>query len=156
MTSPRQNNSAPNRRPQLLAMFPQETHCICESAAQSGTGLPNRKKAHVRLRPTTRPRPHRRLYSYRFAHAVGSSLKARDACRLLRPAQSCSSRFKGCVLLHRCPRFQPEGELVNVLGKMLFADLVRDAVHAALENRPDAFNTVRGSGTLPNIFPPCG
>ena len=43
---------------------------------------------------------------------------------------------------------QPEGELVDVPVQVLRADVVVDAVAAALQDRPDAFNAVRvGSAT---------
>ena len=38
---------------------------------------------------------------------------------------------------------QAERELINVTGKVLRADLVIDAIHAALQERPNAFDTVR-------------
>src|SRR5258708_5246625 len=39
---------------------------------------------------------------------------------------------------------QPEGELVNVAAKVLGARVVIDADQAALENRENAFDAVRG------------
>ena len=88
------------------------------------------------------------------AHTEGSTLigslmpSAPLKVRRLPTTASTKLSSRSRVWYFTLPIVQPEGELVNVLGKMLFADLVIDAVHAALQNRPDAFNAVRGSGTL--------
>ena len=45
-------------------------------------------------------------------------------------------------------RIQPESELIDVLAKVLLADLVVDPVNSAFQERPDALHAVRGSAAL--------
>lgn len=75
-------------------------------------------------------------------------LLALSSCRQPRKGQAFSDRqmdhavesLKGMTL--HLALVQPEGRLVDVAAKVLRADLVVDAYHATLEDRPDAFDAV--------------
>src|SRR5208282_4165027 len=57
----------------------------------------------------------------------------------IQPLKSVTAHVRG---------IQAEGELINVLGKVLLADLVVNPVDAALQDGPDALNSVGSSAAL--------
>jgi hypothetical protein len=81
-----------------------------------------------------------RFFSSCYQILVGQSLSERRENEAIKPLQG--------VIFH-VAEIQPKRELIDVAVKMLLARVMIDAMQAAFENRPDAFNGVRSSQSTP-------